>query len=104
SARIFLVTEHLWQMPPMPPPRRRGGLLRPAIKLGKAGGKRLWKLATRNFDFRHHQAEGVLDLSGRRFMLDYRSYARLYADGQEWSGRSGRTVSTLPPAALPAPS
>ncbi len=38
-------------------------------------------------------------------MLDYGSYARLYADDQEWDGRSGRELRTLPPDrhALPTP-
>jgi hypothetical protein len=76
SARIELSTEYTWQMPPMPN-RRRGGLARPLVNAGKAAGRRLWKLATRNFDWRHQQAEGVIDMAGRRYMLDYGSYALL---------------------------
>lgn len=42
-----------------------------------------------------------MDVAGRRFMLDYGSYARLYADGQLWHGRSGRRLATLPAHELP---
>jgi hypothetical protein len=57
------------------------------------------------FDFRPQTAEGVIDVTGRRYMLDYRHYARLSADGQEWDGRSGRAIATLPPnrEAVPTP-
>jgi len=97
SARILLCVAQSWPMPPMPQ-RRRGGLLRPVLKLGMFAGKRVWTLVTRDFDFGHREAEGVLDISGRRYMLDYGSYARLYADHREWDGRSGRSLSTLPPS------
>src|SRR3954452_22144868 len=107
SARIELFIDHTWQMPPMPPMprRRRGGLMRPLTWAAKAAGKRLLKAASRNFDFRHQSAEGVIDVRGRRYMLDYGSYARSYADGKEWDGRSGRPLSTLPPddQELPTP-
>ncbi|MEA2512675.1 MAG: hypothetical protein QOJ59_2162, partial [Thermomicrobiales bacterium] len=83
-------------MPTMPQ-RRRGGLLRPLTRLGKAAGKRLWTRAMGDFDFRRQEAEGVIDLAQRRYMLDYGHYARLFADGREWDGRSGRLLSTLPP-------
>ena len=104
SARIELLIDHTWEMPPMPR-RRPGGLMRPVTSVAKAAGKRLFKAATRNLDFRHQTAEGVIDLEGRRYMLDYGSYARLHADGKEWSGRSGRPLSTLPPdeQELPTP-
>jgi hypothetical protein len=96
SARIELFIDHTWEMPPKPK-RRRGGLMGPVTSAAKAAGKRLLKAATRNFDFRHQTAEGVIDLEGRRYMLDYGSYARLYTNGKEWDGRSGRLLSTLPP-------
>jgi hypothetical protein len=94
SARVELLIDHTWEMPDMPR-RRRGGLLRPVTSVAKAAGKRLLKAATRNFDFRHMSAEGVIDLQRRRYMIDYGSYARLYADGKQWDGRSGRPLSTL---------
>jgi hypothetical protein len=96
TARIELFVDHTWEMPPMPR-RRRGGLLRPLMKAGQAVGKRLLKQAFKDFSFRHQSAEGVLDLAERRYMLDYGSYARLYAGGKEWDGRSGRRLATLPP-------
>jgi hypothetical protein len=96
TARIELLIDHTWEMPERPR-RRRGGLLRPVTSVAKATGKRLLKAATRRFDVRHQSAEGVIDFRHRRFMLDYGHYARLYADGKEWSGRSGRRLSTLPP-------
>ena len=96
SARIELFIDHTWEMPPLPK-RRRGGLMRPVISVAKAAGKQLLRAATRNVDLRHQSAEGVVDLQGRRYMLDYGSYARLYADRKEWSGRSGRPLATLPP-------
>jgi hypothetical protein len=62
---------------------------------GKALGARVWRATTGGFTWRHQEAEGYVDLAGRRFLLDYGSYARLHVDGREWSGRSGRPVSTL---------
>jgi hypothetical protein len=94
SARVELLIDYTYTMPPMPR-RRRGGLMRPVTAAAKAAGKRLLKAATNNFDFRHMTAEGVVDLEQRRYMLDYGSYARLYASGKEWDGRSGRRLSTL---------
>jgi hypothetical protein len=96
TARIELLIDDTWEMPQRPR-RRRGGLMRPVTSVAKAAGKRLLKAATRRFDVRHQSAEGVIDFRHRRFMLDYGHYARLYADGKEWSGRSGRPLSTLPP-------
>lgn len=82
-------------MPKMPY-RRRGGILRPVLNASKAGAKWLAKRATRD-RLRRQTAEGVIDMAERRYMLEYGSYARLYADGKEWDGRSGRRLVTLPP-------
>jgi hypothetical protein len=97
SARIELFIDHTWESPPVPrrPRRRRGGLMRPVRAVAKMAGKRLLKAVIGDFDFHHQNAEGVLDLDRRRYMLDYGSYARLYADGKEWDGRSGRRLVTL---------
>lgn len=97
SARIELRVDHTWEIPPMPWPRRRGGLLRPVIAVAKLVGKRLLKAAARKHDWRHRSGEGVIDLHRRRYMLDFGSYACLYEDGNVWDGRSGRLLSTLPP-------
>jgi hypothetical protein len=104
SARIELVSDRGWEIPSMPN-QRRGGLLRPLLKGTKWAAKQLLANATQDFDFRHQSAEGVLDMTARRYMLDYGNFARLYADGQEWHGRSGRAIATLPPdaGALPTP-
>jgi hypothetical protein len=102
SARIELLVDWTWRMPVMRH-RRRGGLLRPILNAGKSGAERLVQLATDDLDFRHQTAEGIIDITGRRYMLDYDSYARLYADGKEWDGRSGRALTTLPPDAFALP-
>jgi hypothetical protein len=79
--------------------------MRPLLTVGKAMGKPLLKRALRDFDSRRQEAEGVIDFVQRRYMLDYGHYARLFADGYEWNGRSGRLLSTLPPDpdAIPTP-
>ncbi len=46
-------------------------------------------------------AEGVVDLVGRRLMMDFGSYAVVLTEGRRWSGRSGRAISTLPPDVFP---
>jgi len=102
SSRIELVVEHTFEMS-----RRRwwAGLMRPMASVAKAAGKRLLKAVTGNVDLRRQSAEGVIDLRASRWMLDYGSYARLYAEGMEWDGRSGRPLATLPPnqQELPSP-
>jgi hypothetical protein len=104
GARIELCTDHTWEVP-APVRRRRGGLLRPVTRVAKRAGTHVLAAATRRLDFRHQSAEGVLDLAARRYMLDYGSYARLYAEGRRWDGRSGRALATLPAAEheLPTP-
>ncbi len=95
TARIELRVDLDWAMPPLVRPRR-GGLLTPAVAAGKAAGKRLLGIASGGVDFRHMSAEGVIDIAGRRSMLDYGGAARLYADGREWDGASGCPLATLP--------
>lgn len=100
TARIACATEHTWAWPQMPAQPRRGPVQR-AVRgagkaAGKAAGKGLWRVLARGKDIRHQSAEGVIDFTGRRFMIDYGSYAMLQTSGQQWSGRSGRALSTLP--------
>ena len=104
SARIELLVDHTWAMPQMPR-RRRGGLLSPVIRIAAATGKEMVTHALAGIDFRHQSAEGFMDFGERRYMLDYGHYARLFASGQEWDGRSGRALATLPPDehTLPTP-
>lgn len=78
------------------PFQRRGGVLRPLLNASKWGAKQLLRTAIQDFDFRHITAEGIIDMTGRRYMLDHRHFARLYADGRQWEGRSGRAIATLP--------
>jgi hypothetical protein len=93
TARIALSLEHTWALPPRSR-RRQGGVLRPVTSVAKAAGRRLQQAATHRFG--HQAAEGVVDVRGRRCMLDYGSFAQLYAGGRRWDGRSGRLLSTLP--------
>lgn len=63
---------------------RRGGLLpwlgrRLAAKLGQA-----------------QEGCGVVDVGAGRAAIDYGEFAVVVQDGQEWSGRSGRTLASLP--------
>jgi hypothetical protein len=92
SARVALVVEHAWGAAPVAAPRP--GPVRRAL-LG--AGKRIAKRVFRDVDLLRQEAEGFLDLAARRYMIDYGSYARLFADGREWGGLSGRELATLPP-------
>jgi hypothetical protein len=94
AARAELTIEYVWEMPAFPQ-RRHGGLLRPLGKPAKAAGKWLLAAVTPS-SFRRMSGEGVLDVTGRRYQLDYGSYARLGVGDEEWNGRSGRPISTLP--------
>ena len=80
---------------------RRGGLLRPVGKLaktaGKAAGKAVWRPWRRAPDPSRLSAEGIVEPTARRYMIDFGPYAELYKDGTRWSGLSGRPISTLDP-------
>jgi hypothetical protein len=82
-------------------PNRRGGLLRPVVKLAKAGakaaGKAAWRRLTSDADPAHLNAEGIIEPPRRRHMIDFGHYAELYKDGTRWGGRSGRPIATLDP-------
>jgi hypothetical protein len=39
---------------------------------------------------------GVVDVGAGRAAIDYGEFAVVVQDGQEWSGRSGRTLASLP--------
>ncbi|MGH2860892.1 MAG: hypothetical protein ACRDLT_05200 [Solirubrobacteraceae bacterium] len=41
-------------------------------------------------------AEGVIDFTQRRYMIDFGGYAVLHADGRQWGGASRRRLATLP--------
>lgn len=101
SARIALLLEHGWDLPDCSSsssPQRP--LNRAATKAAGAIGKLLFKALTRGrdlTDFRSQAATGFVDLAQRRYMLDFGSYAWLYADGAQRTGRSGRRLSNLSP-------
>jgi len=105
TARLVAITEHIW--PPVPPAQRRrhSQPVRLLRSVAKVIGKRVWTRITRRFDFRHMEAEGVIDFTRRRYAVDYGGYSRAYVDGQEWTGRSGRARLTLWPDAdvVPTP-
>ena len=42
------------------------------------------------------RAEGVVDLGSRRTSIDFGSYAVVVQGEREWSGRSGRSLASLP--------
>lgn len=93
TARITYSTDFSWWSLPPFPARRRGPVRRVALGVGKAAAKGIgrgaFRLATRRTDPRHRTAEGILDLAGRRSMLDFGSYAQVQIGTQHWSGRSG---------------
>jgi hypothetical protein len=47
-------------------------------------------------------AEVVACFERRRYRIDYGHYAEVGIEGRQWSGRSGRALSTLPPRGVPA--
>ncbi|MGI3784406.1 MAG: hypothetical protein ACRYG2_26905 [Janthinobacterium lividum] len=106
SARITARTDHSWALPSMPGRTARGPVASAAIGIGRTAGKAvgsavgkgILRLVADGADPRHLVGQGVLDLAGRRSMIDYGSYAVLQVGAQEWSGRSGRALQTLPPA------
>lgn len=71
---------------PEPPSLRSTGLLFPLVRLAR------W--VVRN-EAAARGAEGVIDFTGRRYMIDLGGYAVLHADGRQWSGASGRRLGAL---------
>lgn len=67
---------------PGPSPRSRGPLTRLAERFLHS--------------FSCQVCEGVADLAGRRWMRDFGHYAETRVGVQQWGGRSGRALSTLP--------
>lgn len=68
----------------------------PAFPAGRRRGP-MARLVERMYSrLQRQDCEGVADLAGRRSMRDYRDYAVLRLGDQEWGGRSGRALSTLP--------
>ena len=72
---------------PKPPSLRSTGLLFPLVGLAR------WLV--RN-EAAAVEADGVIDFTGRCYMIDFGAYAVLHADGRQWGGASGRALVKLP--------
>src|SRR4051812_5046916 len=101
TAWVQLDVDHTFELPAWPT-RRSSGLLAPLTRAAKAGARRLFEEFVAGSDFTHQRYEGVLDLRERRYMMDLGSFARLFADGEERMGRSGRALKTLPATFFPS--
>lgn len=99
TARITYDVERSWSMPQFPAQQRspvRRVLLGTSKTVGKAIGRAVYRLASRGRDpLRHQSAEGVVDMTGHRSMIDHGSYATVEVGVDRWSGRSGRLLDTL---------
>ena len=95
SARLAL-THHMDPAWPKSKPRRRGGLLRPLLKLAGAAGRRAWEHAGRRYlTFR---LEGFVEPSRRRHVAASPSrWSEIHKEGEHWSGRTGQPLATLDP-------
>jgi hypothetical protein len=96
SARVEFVREFHWSRPPdsFPRRRRRGGLLRPVMKLLKVAIRALWRRWTHGMSFGRVAAEGIIEPAKRRYMLDYGEHAEVQVDGESRAGRSGDDTDT----------
>jgi len=93
NARIQLVSELLLESPRREP----SAFGRLVARTAKAAGAMLMRTPLRRLNFRRRVGEGVIDMVGRRYMLDYGHFAVLYTEGKLWGGRSGRAIATLEP-------
>lgn len=109
SARITYDLAWTWSVPKFPSPPRapvRRALVAVAKGAGKSVGRAVYRAATRGKDpLGHMNAEGVVDLAARRSMSGTGNYAVVQMGGEQWSGRSGRPLATLPsvPATTTSP-
>ena len=92
SARVELTVRHHYEWPTVPR-RRRGGLLRPVLSIGWAGLRGAGRLAARRFQLSGLTGTGYVDLSARRYMIDFGDYAGLGADDRRWRGLSGSPLA-----------
>jgi hypothetical protein len=93
--RFSFDVEHRLPMlsPEAPEPRR--SLVRAGLRAVGALAARVGKPAMRLL-FRRQSAEGFLDVTQDRYMMDFGEFAMLGIGPHQWSGRSGRAISTLP--------
>lgn len=61
-------------------------------------GKAVWERVSGGAEFGHGAAEGFLEPTAGRYMIDYGSYAEICAEGVTFGGRSGRSLQTLNPS------
>jgi hypothetical protein len=95
SARVEFVREFNWSGSALRSGRRRrGGLLRPLLKLLKFAGRTLWRRWTRGMNFSRVAGEGIFEPSNGRYMLDYGEHAEVHQDGESRAGRSGDPADT----------
>lgn len=76
-------------------PRRRGGLLRPLVRVGSFAGRRAFTagLGKLGGDL---VGEGYIDFGGHRSAFAYGSFAVMVVGDRMWMGRSGTPIATLP--------
>ena len=93
-----------WLDRPEPRPARRPGAAGAAGRVFDKGLEFGLRRALRYGDL-PRRADGFLDLEARRCAIDWGAYAETIDGSREWSGRSGRSLSTLPdePARAPNP-
>lgn len=108
SSRVSWLRDVSWSLPQFPARPARGPVQRLVRRVRSTAGKVIVQgasgLVSRLGDPRHLVGAGVVDLSGRRVMVDFGSYATVQIGTQEWSGRSGRPLDTLPAAPPHVPS
>lgn len=100
SARIGLHHEMDASLPSRRP-RRRGGLLRPFVRLAAMTARRAWEEAGRRWTT--FSSEGFIEPSRRRHMVAVsQGWAMMLKDGRLFNGRPGQPLATLEPAATKA--
>jgi hypothetical protein len=92
SARVAFEQEMTAAWPPLR--RRRGGAV------PKLLGATVGRLAKRWLKG-HMTAIGVIEPARRRYRVDHGHYAEVGIEGRRWSGRSGRTLDSLPARRVP---
>lgn len=95
SARIRAGYEMDFSVPESKP-RRRGGLLRPLLRLAGAAARRGWNYVGRSWS--SFSFEGFIEPSRRRCMMASPKFAVLWRDAKRWSGNPGQPLSALTPA------
>src|SRR4051812_22865814 len=83
TARVELRTESRMRMPSLADMLPSRGVLGESLRMAASGAGWLFKTFGPDIEAgRDLRAEGVLDVAGRRWMLDFGSYAQLRVAGQ----------------------